>query len=213
MQRLLLATTNPGKARELRALLAPLPLELLTPANLRLHLAVQETGQDYLANARLKALAFARASGLWSLADDTGLEVEALSGAPGLRSARLAGPGASDADRRRELLRRLQGRPRPWKALFRAVVVLASPQGETTWAEGVCAGEILPAPRGQHGFGYDPLFLVEGTGRTMAELSLEEKNRLSHRARAVQALWPALQRLAQEAGQPPRGAASPANND
>lgn len=210
MQRLLLATTNPGKARELRALLAPLPLELVTPKDLGLSLQVQESGHDYLANAQLKALAFARASGLWSLADDTGLEVDALGGAPGLRSARLAGPVASDADRRRELLRRLQGHPRPWKARFRAVVVLASPQGETTWAEGVCPGEILPEPRGEHGFGYDPLFLVEGTGKTMAELTLEEKNRLSHRARAVQALWPALQRLAGAEGQPPD---APANSD
>ena len=188
-KKLLLATTNPGKLEELLALLQGAPFSILSPADLALKLDVAEEGADYAANARAKAVAFAQASGLWALADDTGLEVDALGGAPGRFSRRLAG---SDIQRRQRLLHMLASVPRPWTATFRCTVALAGPTGTLLTADGACLGEILPDPRGQGGFGYDPLFLVAGTTQTMAELSLGEKNRLSHRARAVQALWPEL---------------------
>jgi len=188
-QRLLLATTNSGKLEELHALLQGAPFSILSPADLGLDLEVAEEGADYAANARAKAVAFAQATGLWALADDTGLEVDALGGAPGLFSRRLAG---SDLERRQRLLLMLASFPRPWTATFRCAVALAGPTGTLLTADGACPGEILPAPRGQGGFGYDPLFLVAGTTQTIAELSLEEKNRLSHRGRAVRALLPEL---------------------
>ena len=198
---LLLATSNAGKRRELQALLGSLPLDLLTPADRRLALDVAEDGADYAANASLKARAFAQASGLWTLADDTGLEVDALGGAPGLHSARVA---ASDGDRRQRLLEALTGQPRPWSARFRCVAALAGPDGSLDLAEGSCPGEIVPWERGEHGFGYDPIFLVLGTDRTMAELPMPEKNRVSHRARAIAALLPVLRaRLGLDPSGPP----------
>jgi XTP/dITP diphosphohydrolase len=193
MKRLLVASTNPGKLRELHALLQGASVELVTPSLIGLHLEVREDGSTYAENAAKKALAFARASGLLTLADDSGLEVEVLEGAPGLHSARYAPqPNATDADRRAYLLQQLQGHPRPWSAQFRCVVALALPDGEVHFAEGICHGEIIPEERGEHGFGYDPIFLLPQYGRTMAELSMEEKNRISHRARAVRAALPLL---------------------
>ena len=192
MPHLLLATLNPGKRRELQDLLGSLGLDLLTPPLLGLNLTVDEVGDDYAVNAQRKALAFSQASGLWTLADDTGLEVDALEGAPGPMSARLAGAGRSDADRRQTLLHLLQDHPHPWTARFRCVTALASPGGQVDVAEGICSGEVIPEERGDEGFGYDPIFLVAGAGRTMAELTLEEKNRLSHRAHAIRALLPVL---------------------
>jgi XTP/dITP diphosphohydrolase len=184
--RLLLATTNPGKLTELLPLLDGLGLVLVTPADLGLRLEVEENGATYAENAGLKAAAFCAASGLPCLADDSGLEVDALDGRPGLHSARFSPiPGASDADRRRRLLEQLAGRPRPWTARFRCVVALAIPGQALRFAEGICPGEIIPQERGAGGFGYDPVFLLPELGRTMAELPMEEKNRLSHRARAV----------------------------
>ena len=196
---LLLATRNPGKLGELRDLLSHLPLRLLTPDDLGPLPAVEETGATYAENAGLKAAALALASGHWTLADDTGLEVAALLGAPGLHSARLVpspaeGPLPSDADRRRRLLTLLAPHPRPWTARFRCVVALASPQGKVDLAEGLCHGEVISAERGSGGFGYDPLFLLDGVAKTLAELSPQEKNRLSHRARAIAALLPVLLR-------------------
>jgi len=191
MPRLLLATNNPGKLEELRALLRDLPIRLTDPNDLELAQEVEEDGADYAANATLKAVAFARTSGLWTLADDTGLEVAALGGAPGLHSRRVA---ASDPERRQRLLGLLAPFPPPWTATFRCAVALASPDETVVVAHGACPGEILPVPRGAGGFGYDPLFLVARTTKTMAELSLEEKNRLSHRARAVRSLIPAIVR-------------------
>lgn len=197
MDRLLLATHNLGKTRELRALLNDLPFTLVTPAEAGLNLSVTEDGETYLGNARKKAAAFAAAGGLITLADDSGLEVGVLDGAPGLHSARyVPSMGATDADRRGLLLRNLKGRPRPWRARFRAAVAICVPGGETYWAEGDCSGEIIPEERGTQGFGYDPIFLVDGSGKTMAELDLHEKNQLSHRARAVAAVRPILMRLA-----------------
>jgi XTP/dITP diphosphohydrolase len=192
MQKLLLASNNEGKLRELRALLKGLQLDLLDPESLKLKLHVEESGDDYASNARLKAIAFAEASGIWCLADDSGLEVDALGGAPGLHSARLIGPGGSDEARRARLLALLSAHPRPWTAKFRSVVALANPEGEIDLAEGECPGEIIHEERGDGGFGYDPIFLLKGVGRTMAELGMEEKNRLSHRAHATGALLPVL---------------------
>lgn len=196
---LLLATRNPGKRRELESLLASLPIHLISAADRPFLPAIDETGTTYADNAGIKARAMAQASGLWTLGDDTGLEVDALGGIPGLRSARLipARPGApppTDAERRRTLLELLGPHPRPWVARFRCVVALSSPLGEVDLARGDCAGEIIPDERGTNGFGYDPIFLLEAVGRTMAELTMDEKNRLSHRARAVAALLPVLLR-------------------
>ncbi len=184
--RLLIATNNKGKLEEIRALLKDPAIQLLIPADLGLDLHVVEDGHTYAENAGKKAVAFAQASGLVSLADDSGLEVDALDGAPGLYSARYAPkPGATDADRRAYLLKNLKGRPRPWKARFHATVAVAVPDGEVRFAEGECRGEIIPEERGSGGFGYDPIFFIPDLGLTMAELGMEEKNRLSHRARAV----------------------------
>jgi len=192
---LLIATNNKGKVLELQALLADLKLELILPAEIGLKLEVEEDGHTYAENATKKAVAFARASGLIALADDSGLEVDALNGEPGLHSARyLPKPGATDADRRTYLLNNLHAMqaPRPWKAHFHATVAIAKSSGEVQLAEGNCPGEIIPEERGTGGFGYDPIFLLPETGHTMAELSSEEKNRLSHRARAVFAAKPIL---------------------
>jgi XTP/dITP diphosphohydrolase len=192
MAKLLIASGNPGKQRELRALLDIPGLVLLDPSSLGIDLQVNEKGTDYTSNAELKASAYARTSGMWALADDSGLEVDVLEGAPGPRSARLGAPDLSDADRRHLLLEMLQLHPRPWRARFRSAVALANPKGEIDVAEGICSGEIIAEERGTGGFGYDPIFLVDGTDRTMAELSMEEKNRVSHRARAIEALMPRL---------------------
>jgi len=188
MKRLLIATNNKGKVKELQDLLKDPGIELVTPAQIDLDLDVLEDGQTYAENAAKKAVAFARASGLVSLADDSGLEVDALDGAPGLHSARYGAPHGgklSDAERRAFLIRNLQGKPRPWTARFHATIAIAHPNGETQLAEGYCPGEIIPEERGTGGFGYDPIFLLPELGKTMAELSMDEKNRLSHRARAV----------------------------
>ena len=185
---LLIATNNKGKIKELQDLLKDTGVELVTPVQVNLDLDVVEDGQTYAENATKKARAFAQASGLISLADDSGLEVDALDGAPGLYSARYGskdGQKLSDAERRAFLIRNLQDKPRPWRARFHATIAVAVPNGETHLAEGFCEGEIIPKERGTGGFGYDPIFLLSELGKTMAELSMEEKNRLSHRARAV----------------------------
>ena len=196
MSKLLLASQNPGKLREMKALLKNVPIDLISPVDLGLHLVVKEEGHTYAENAAHKALVYARRSGLVALADDSGLEVEALNGAPGLYSARYAPQrGATDADRRAYLLQQIEGSPRPWRARFRCTIAVATPSGEVHYKEGTCQGEIIPKERGQGGFGYDPIFLIPEMGRTMAELTLEEKNRLSHRARAVQAAIPLLSKL------------------
>lgn len=188
----LLASTNPGKLREMRSLLAGLTLRVADPAALGLALRVEETGTDYAQNACLKAEAFARACGWFTLADDTGLEVDALAGAPGLHSARLLQTGATDAERRARLLELLAPHPRPWTARFRCAMALAGPDGRLDVSSGECPGEIVPIPRGTAGFGYDPIFEVEHAGRTLAEMELPEKNLVSHRALALAALLPAL---------------------
>jgi len=181
--RLLLSTNNRGKVAEYRDIFGDLPCELVTPAELGLEIEVAETGRTYAENAMLKARAFAQASGLVALADDSGLEVDALGGEPGMHSHRYSGGG--DADRCRLLLARLQGVPAGQRtARFRCFIVIATPGGELYTCEGMCPGVILDEPRGTGGFGYDPVFLLPELGRTMAELEPEEKNRLSHRGRA-----------------------------
>jgi XTP/dITP diphosphohydrolase len=204
MNSLLIATNNKGKVEELHQLLKDTGIQLVTPAGIHLNLDVHEDGSTYAENAARKATAFALASGLISLADDSGLEVDALGGAPGLYSARYGstnGEKLSDAGRRQFLLQNLKDKPRPWTARFHATIAVAIP--ELLWSqaarrlqvqerapgllmfEGFCDGEIIPEERGTGGFGYDPIFLLPELGKTMAELGMDEKNRLSHRARAV----------------------------
>ncbi len=198
--RLLLATGNAGKVREYRQLLSDLSLQILAPADVDLgHLDPEETGRTFEENAILKARAFADASGLPALADDSGIEVDALDGFPGVRSARWV--EGSDRDRVQALLERLSEVPEAERgARFRAVVALAWPGGQVHTAAGTVEGRIARMPAGSGGFGYDPIFRVEDGGYhgelTSAELPPAEKNRLSHRARALEGLRPLLGQLA-----------------
>lgn len=192
---LLLATANRGKLRELGELLAPLGLCLRSLADFPA-LALPPEGEDYTANAAAKARAAAAVSGLAALADDSGIEVAALGGAPGPRSARYGGPALDDAGRCAHLLAALAGTGGGERsARFVCVAALAEPGAEPTLARGECRGRILAAPRGAGGFGYDPIFEPEGHAVSMAELPPERKNQISHRARAVAALRPALERV------------------
>jgi XTP/dITP diphosphohydrolase len=183
---LLLATTNPGKAEEFRELLSECALELFDLRAFRDPPAVRETGRTYEENALLKAKAYARWAGMAALADDSGLEVDALGGAPGVDAAHFAGPQASDRENVQKLLAALAGVPTEQRtARFRCVLVVAHPDGRWIRTEGMCEGIILNEPRGSSGFGYDPVFFYPPLGKTFAELSREEKNRVSHRARAA----------------------------
>jgi len=196
MNKLLIATNNKGKVKELQDLLKDMEFELVTPADINLKFDVVEDGKTYVENATKKAIAFTRLSGLISLADDSGLEVDALDGAPGLHSARYhPKPGANDADRRAYMLENLRGKPRPWTAHFHATIAIAIPERDVHIVEGNCYGEIIPEERGTGGFGYDPIFLLPDLNKTMAELEMEEKNSLSHRAKAVINAIPVLQKL------------------
>jgi XTP/dITP diphosphohydrolase len=179
-RKLVIATGNTGKLREYRELLAGTGLELIA-----FDTEVEEVGETYEDNAKLKAEAAAERSGLPALGDDSGVEVEALDGFPGIRSARL---GPTQEDRTAKLLSRLEGKPRPWNARFVCVLALSNPGHPTRLFEGECKGEIVPEWRGEAGFGYDPVFLVPGTGKTFGEMRPEEKRQYSHRARAVRAL-------------------------
>jgi len=190
---LVLATLNAGKARELAALLGGVPYEVRALAELPGGALPEETGDSYRANALLKARAAARRAGAWALADDSGIEVAALAGAPGVRSARFGGPGLDDARRCALLLEALRGVPPEQRAArFRCVVAVVDPAGREHTAEGAVDGVITDAPRGKHGFGYDPLFFYPPLGRTFAELSPDEKARVDHRGRAVRAARPFL---------------------
>jgi len=184
--RLLIATNNPDKVREYDDLLRRLGLELCGLADIGLERQVDETGHTFDENARLKAQAYCQASHLLTLADDSGLEVTKLGGAPGVHSARYAGQGASDADRIRKLLAALDGVP--WDdraARFRCVIALAWPDGRLETFEGQCEGVIALEPKGTNGFGFDPVFYLPELNCTMAELPMDVKNRISHRARAA----------------------------
>lgn len=189
---LLIATNNTGKLHEIQMILKDLEINLVSPTELGLQLEVDEDGQTYAENATKKALAFATVSGMTSLADDTGLEVDALNGEPGLHSNRFGPAPYSDKSRRAYLLERLNGQSRPWRALFRATVAIASVGRPVELVEGICHGEIIPEERGRSGFGYDPIFLLRDSGRTMAELNSQEKNLLSHRGQAVRNAIPIL---------------------
>ncbi len=198
--RLLVGTNNPGKAREFRALLADCGWEIVLPAEIGLTLEVSETGTSYAENARMKARAFAEASRLAAIADDSGLEVDALGGEPGPLHHTKGWDGADNDDRIRVLLGALEGKPAPFACRYRAVVVVAFPEGGELAGEGACEGVIVTGGRGSGGFGYDPVFLVPGLGRTMAELTFDEKNRISHRARAVAEVCERLRERASGAG-------------
>ncbi|MCL5045773.1 MAG: XTP/dITP diphosphatase [Actinobacteria bacterium] len=184
MTRIVLATRNQGKVRELRDLLADLNVRVIPVSEFPGCPEVDETGETFEENALLKARAVAAFTGEIALADDSGLEVDALGGLPGVRSARFAGPGASDEDNNRKLLELLRGVPAERRtARFQSVVAIASPSGKAVTAEGSCEGTIGFEPRGEGGFGYDPLFVIPG-GSTLAVIDERTKNRISHRGMA-----------------------------
>ena len=183
--KLLIATHNAGKLAELRDLLRGVPYTLVSLTDVGIELDVDETGQTLEENAALKATTYAQLAGMLTLADDSGLEVDALNGAPGVRSARYAGPNATDADRIAKLLENLAPHPQPWTARFRCVIAVATPDGHTELHSGACEGVIIANPRGNNGFGYDPIFFIPEQDRTMAELTDAQKNTLSHRAIAT----------------------------
>jgi XTP/dITP diphosphohydrolase len=184
--KLLLATNNKGKIREYKSLLRGIPYEIVTLSEQGITTEVAEVGGSFEENARLKASTPAKESGLLSLADDSGLEVNALGGEPGSLSHRYAGEGATDEDRINYLLSRLKDIPEKQRAArFRCVIAIAEPDGKVELCSGICRGVITTVPRGNQGFGYDPIFYIPELDKTMAELSLEEKNRVSHRAKAA----------------------------
>ncbi len=196
LPKLLLATNNQAKVREYRHLLQDLPCEMVTLAEQGISTVVAETGQSLEDNARLKATILASESRLLALADDSGLEVDALGGEPGPLSARYAGEAASDKERVSYLLARLKDVP--WEkrsARFRCVIVLATPDGEVEFCFGERHGFITFQPRGEQGFGYDPVFYLPELGKTMAELSLEVKNQVSHRGQAAREVYRKLEKL------------------
>lgn len=203
---LVVATNNPGKLREFRALLAGCGFELTTPRDLGIDWDVEETGTTFEANAKLKAEDAARATGLLALADDSGLEVDALGGRPGVYSARYAGgdrtdPALSDEDRVRILLGEMRDVPDGRRsARFRCVIAVAEPSGATRTVAGVFEGRIGREVRGEHGFGYDPVFLVAGRDVTSAELDPAEKNRISHRGEAARKALALLKEMSRDRG-------------
>ena len=191
--RLVLASGNPGKRREIEALVVPLGLEVVTAGELGFGEEIVEDGQSFADNAAIKARAVAQALNLPALADDSGLVVEALDGAPGVHSARYAGPGASDQENNAKLFAALAGVPAQRRgAAFVCVMACCRPDGELLLAEGRLAGRIALEPRGEQGFGYDPLFELPERGLTVAQLSGQEKNAISHRAQALARLAPRL---------------------
>ncbi len=196
MPTLLLATTNPGKVREYREIFAELPLRLTTLDEQGIDLDVEETGATFAENALLKARAYARISGLLTLADDSGLEIDTLGGQPGVRSARWPTSDTPYPERFKLIFAALADVPPAERtARFRCVIALARPDGWHKLVEGTVEGIITDAPRGEHGFGYDPIFYVPALGSTTAELSPEEKHRISHRGRAARAARDVLLRL------------------
>jgi XTP/dITP diphosphohydrolase len=196
MPKLLLATSNSGKIREYRFLLDGLGYQVTTLAEEGITKVVTESGNSYDQNARSKAVAYAKSSQLIALADDSGLEVDALNGEPGVKSARFAGEAATDAERVSLLLARLNSVP--WKqrtAHFKCVIAIATPEGQSEICYEECHGIIALQPKGENGFGYDPVFFLPDLGKTMAELPLEMKNKISHRARASQKARQVLKQL------------------
>ncbi len=207
MRAVVLATRNRGKARELEALLAGLPARACALDDFPDIPDLAEPGDTFDANAVAKATTAADLTGCIAVADDSGIEIDALGGAPGVRSATFLGPAATDDDRNAWVLERLRGVPEGQRtARYRAVVAVATPDGTVRTFEGVCAGRIADAPRGRAGFGYDPIFFVPAYERTMAELPPEVKNQISHRARALAAARPYLEALVADSSveSPPR---------
>ncbi len=201
MPKLLIATANKGKIAEYRYLFEGLPFELVTPVDEGINARVEEGHNSMEENARHKAVFYARSSGLTTVADDSGLEVDALGGEPGIHSARYAGEAASDRDRIIYLLSKLVGIP--WEertARFRCVIAVAIPEGMLETCEGECEGIIAFEAKGENGFGYDPIFYLPEFDKTMAELSLEKKNQIIHRARAAQKAYHVLKNFADKAG-------------
>jgi XTP/dITP diphosphohydrolase len=196
MQQLLIATHNIGKLREYRSLLADLTLDIVNLDEAGIRFDVEETGSTFAENAILKARTYAEASGLWTWADDSGLEVDALGGRPGIYSARYAGPSASDEDRYHKLIAELQQQPgESWTARFRCVVALATPDGRIETIGDTVEGVIIDTPRGEHGFGYDPVFFMPERDATMAELADKVKNQISHRGKAALAAKEVLSQM------------------
>ena len=194
---LLVATRNRGKLAELECMLHEAPYRLISLDEIGLDFEVEETGSTFAENATLKATTYGEAAGLPTLADDSGLEVDALGGAPGVLSSRYAGEGANDGDRVALLLHNLADHPQENRtARFRCAIAIALPNNEVHVVEGAAEGVITNDPRGENGFGYDPVFFLPEIGRTLAELPNEHKNRLSHRAEAVQKALLVLQRIA-----------------
>ena len=193
MSPLMLATRNPGKVREIVAIYARLELELRSLIDYPEILQIREDGPTYADNAAAKACAAALRSGLVALADDSGIEVDALGGAPGVHSARFLRDSATDSERNARILFLLEGVPEERRtARYRAAIAVARPDGTVRVFDGICEGRVAVAPRGTAGFGYDPIFLPEGSQQTIAEIPLEVKNRISHRARALRAAEPYL---------------------
>lgn len=188
MRTLLLATTNGHKLEELRTILRKVPFTLLSLRDIQIAMDVEETGTTFAENAQLKARTYAQAAHMLTLAEDSGLEIDALGGAPGIYSARFAGRETSYPERFRMILARLQDVPVAQRtARFRCALALAEPEGEVRVVEGVVEGRIAERPCGEHGFGYDPIFFVPDYGKTTAEMTPEEKHRISHRGRAAEA--------------------------
>ena len=199
MAKLLLATTNRGKIREYRSLLSDLPFELVTPDEIGINIAVEENYPSYEENARMKAVAYAGTSRLTTLADDSGLEVDVLGGEPGIRSARAAGEAAGDKDRIEHLLARLKEVPLEKRtAHFKCVIAIATPKRKTELCHGECQGLIALQPKGENGFGYDPVFYLSELKKTMAELPLETKNQISHRGKAAREAYRILEQIAEK---------------
>lgn len=186
--KLVIATSNPGKIAEIRHKLADIPGLELVPRTLFPNLPEpHEDGETFSENARIKALDTARRTGLPAMADDSGLEIDALNGRPGVHSARYGGAGATDEIRNRMILEEMRGIAPPMRrARFVCVIAIAFPDGTVHEAQGSCEGIIGFEPRGTGGFGYDPIFIIPETGLTMAEIPLDEKNRISHRAKALE---------------------------
>ena len=206
MTTVVLATRNRGKVRELQALLAGLPVHMRTLDEFPDVPVIPETGETFEANAREKADLVARLTGHITVADDSGLEIDVLGGAPGARSATFLGPTATDEDRNLWVLGKLRGMPEGLRtARYRAVLAVASPEGSIRTFEGTCEGRIADAPRGHEGFGYDPIFLVPAYGRTMAELPPDIKNRISHRGKAVDAARAYMETVVRGAAEGPPG--------
>lgn len=194
-----IASNNEDKIKEMRAILSDLGISVRSLGEAGISSDVEETGDTFYENAYLKAAAAMKTSGMPAIADDSGLMVEALNGAPGVRSKRYGGEGLSDSDRNTRLLRALESEEHR-AAKFVSSIACVFPNGDIVTADGECEGEILRQPRGNGGFGYDPVFFVTESGKSMAELTPQEKNRLSHRGKALRAFEPKLSNYMKKAG-------------